>query len=430
MKRADQIKGVLLRAYGPGSGEPDRARMDERILSDASTAMRQAVTANRRPARVSKWRTIMRTKTATLATAAALLVAVLVLTTLDRSAATAWSLEQTISAIEQLRTVQVKGTAIWGPTVGGELVDFDFWIQPPEGESPLKMRFECERRIVVVQGNLAYECRPDEKTARIKHGPDIADLKYWYEAAELSPWLSGDMLETLRLFSDDWQQATQVDADSGKEQIVVTCSYGPSNTSFLIVVDPRSKLIQRVKLWHNLQREGKPDMDAQTFIYNQGVPKGLFELPDGMTVVNERQVDESDALLDKGEHLFHTEKKYAEAIEIYRQVYEKFPDLNNAEAALMMIGLCHRRLGQHDEEIKAYEKAVSEYPDLKGWIESTYFYLGRAYMDIGEREKALDAFEKCLAAGQGIRKPEQFPLKEARECIAQIKNTGDKRPSP
>ncbi|MHC4170599.1 MAG: tetratricopeptide repeat protein, partial [Planctomycetota bacterium] len=196
------------------------------------------------------------------------------------------------------------------------------------------------------------------------------------------------------------------------------------------VVDPKSKLIQRIKLWHNLQREGKPDMDAQTFIYNQGVPEGLFELPEGMTVVNERQVDESEALFDEGEHLFHAEKKYAEAIEIYRQVYEKFPDLNVAETALMMIGLCHRRLGQHDEEIKAYEKAVSEYPDLKGWIEATYFYLGRAYMDIGQRQKALDAFEKCLAAGQGVRKPEQFPLKDARECIAEIKAAQDNRPSP
>jgi tetratricopeptide (TPR) repeat protein len=430
MSRAEETRDLLRMTFAEPTDDSDLSRMDKRILSDASTTMKQAVAANRRLEPASVWRRIMRTKTVKLATAAAVVVAAFVLTTLDRSAGTAWSVEQTIAAIERLRTVQVRGTAIWGPTTGGEVVNFNFWIQPPEGESPLKMRFECEKRIIVVQGNAAYECWPDEKVARIKHGPDIADLKYWYEAAELTPWLTGEMLETLRLFSDDWNQTTQKDADSGKEQIVVTCSYLPGNTSFLIVVDPKSKLIQRIKLWHNLQREGKPDMDAQTFIYNQGVPRGLFELPEGMTVVNESQVDESEALFDKGESLFHNEQKYAEAITVYRQVYEKFPDLNIAETALMMVGLCHRRLGQHDEEIKAYEKAVSEYPNLKGWIESTYFYLGRAYMDIGEQEKALDAFEKCLAAGQGVRKPEQFPLKEARECIAEIKAAQDHRPSP
>jgi tetratricopeptide (TPR) repeat protein len=95
--------------------------------------------------------------------------------------------------------------------------------------------------------------------------------------------------------------------------------------------------------------------------------------------------------------------------------------MNIAETALMMIGICHGRLGQTEKAIEAFQKAVSEYPNLKGWIESTWFYLGCAYMDIGQKEKALDAFEKCLAAGQGVRKPDQFPLKDARENIAKIK---------
>jgi hypothetical protein len=396
--------------------------MDERILSDASTSMKHAVAANRQIYPVSKWRRIMRTRTAKFATAAAVLVAAFVLMTLDRSASTAWSVEQTIAAIEQVKSMQIKGTALWGPDSDPEIVNFNFWIlSPGENSEPLRMRFECEKRIIVVQGNVAYECWPHEKVARIKHGPGIPDLKYWYKAAELSPWLTGEMLETLRLFSDDWNQATQIDSNSDKEQIVVTCSYHPSNTSFLIVVDPKSKLIQNARLWNNLQREGDPDVNAQTFIYNKDIPDELFEIPPGMTIVNEKEIEESRALINQGEDLFHKEKKYAEAIAVYQQVYEKYSDMNIGEEALMMIGLCHRRLGQHEKEIEAYQKAVSEYPSLNGWIEATYFYLGRAYMDIGQKEKALDAFEKCLAAGQGVRKPEQFPLKDARECIAKIK---------
>jgi len=96
--------------------------------------------------------------------------------------------------------------------------------------------------------------------------------------------------------------------------------------------------------------------------------------------------------------------------------------LKIAQTALMMVGLCHDRLGQRDEAIAIFEKAVSEYADLKGWIDATYFYLGRDYQDQGQTAKARAAFENCLKAGEGVRDPNQFPLKDAREAIAQIKS--------
>ena len=139
------------------------------------------------------------------------------------------------------------------------------------------------------------------------------------------------------------------------------------------------------------------------------------------SIVNEKDIEESKALFDQGEHLFHNEKKYAEALGIYQQVYDRFPKLNIAEEALMMIGICHGRLGQPEKAIKAFQKAVSEYPHLKGWIDATYFYLGRAYMDQGQKEKALEAFENCLSAGEGVRDPDKFPLKDARESIDKLK---------
>ena len=429
MNQAEKIKELLRKTFQEAPEVAGLTEMDKRILSDASTSMKQALAANQRIYPISKWKTIMRTKTIKFATAAAVLITVFLLTTLDRSAGTAWSVEQTIAAIEQVKSMHVEGTALWGPDSEPELVNFSFWIlSPGENSEPLRMRFECEKRIIVVKGNIAYECRPDEKVARIKHGPGIPDLKYWYKAAELSPWLTGKMLETLRLFSDDWNQTVRKDTESGQEQIIVTCSYHPSNTSFFIVVDPKSKLMLKAKLWNNLRHEGEPDVHAQTFIYNEDIPDELFEVPPGMTIVNEKEIEESEALFNQGEDLFHKEKKYAEAITVYQQVYEKFPDMNIAETALMMIGICYDWLGQPEKAIEAYEKAVSEYPNLKGWSETTYFYLGCAYLDTGQREKAFDAFEKCLAVGEGVREPEQFPLKDAREYINTIKTEQENRP--
>jgi hypothetical protein len=431
MNRAGKIKKLMRKTFREPTDESGRNRMDERILSDASKSMKQAMAINKRIYPVSIWRKIMKTRTAKLATAAAVFIAAFLLITFDRSASIAWSVEQTIAAIERVESMQIKGITLWGPDSEPELVDFNFWIlSPGENSEPLKMRFECDKRIIVVKGNVAYECRPREKVAKIKHGPGIPDLKYWYKAVELSPWLTGKMLETLRQFSDDWNQTIRKDTESGQEQIIVTCSYHPSNTSFYIVIDPKTKLMLKAKLWNNLHHEGEPDVHAQTFIYNEDIPDKLFEIPPGMTIVNEKEIEESEALFDQGEDLFHKEKKYAEAIAVYQQVYEKYPDQNIAETALMMIGICYDWLGQSEKAIEAYQKALSEYPNRKGWSETTYFYLGCAYLDTGQKEKALDAFEKCLAVGEGVRKPEQFPLKDARECIAEIKAEQDNRPLP
>jgi len=346
----------------------------------------------------------------------------------------AWSVEQTIAAMKKIETLRITGKNL----CGGELVDFECWVAwPGAGEDALRMRYQCgcaRKTTVFVQGGTVYAYSPVENVVRVRDGSTIEELQYWYEGAKLSPWLTGKMLQTLRLLGHGWKQTVETDPATGQEHILIRCSHPPSNISFLLVVDPESKLIERAKLWRNLQWEGEPTVDAQVFTYNPEIPKEWFEfqVPPGTRVITQEAEEqdqvvaererESRALLNQAEHLFHSEEKYVEAIRVYRQVYDRYTETNTAEAALMMIGLCHRRLGEHDEEIKAFEKAVSEYPRLAGWIEATYFYLGRAYLEQGRREKARAAFENCLSAGEGVRAPDEFPLKEARAALAAIRD--------
>jgi len=340
----------------------------------------------------------------------------------DRAAGTAWSVEKTIAAIKELDTLHIKGNALWGHDSDPTPVAFDLWVRfPNEDSEQLRMRFECEKRIFVVQGNTAYECWPDEKVAKIKQGPGIREFKFWYKAAEMSPWLTGKILEIFNLFSDDWKEVEQQDPNTAKKQIVITCSFEPSNNSYSFVVDAESRLVQSCEMWGNLNLEGEPDVDAHTIIYNENVSDTLFEVPAGMKIINQVEDEESRALFDRGEQLFHNENKYAEAMEIYQQVYDKYAHMNVGEEGLMMVGMCYHKLKQQDKAIEVFEKSVKEYSHLKGWIESTWFYLGRAYMDKGQKDKALEAFEECLKAGEEVRRPNEFPLKHARECIAEIK---------
>lgn len=364
---------------------------------------------------------LMRKRQAKFGAVAAVLLIAVAVVSLNRGTSVAWSMEQTIEAIEQVKTLYIEGTVVWPFGAKPEFVPFRFWVQPPTESSPLRMRGELKNHIMIARGDTVYECWTDSKTAHVQYGPDITDLKYWYKAAELAPWVIRQVPEMIQQYTEGWEQSVDRDPDTGRERILATCAYPPSNMSFLLMIDPASKLLYRARLWGNLKCEGEPYLDAQTFVYNQEFPSELFDVPADMTIINEKDSKESRALFNQGEDLFHKGKNYAEAMKTYWQVYNTYPKLNVGEEALMMIGLCHGRLGQHEEAIEVYQKAIREYPLLKGWIDATWFYLGREYFQAGQKEKALEAFENCLAAGEGVRDPEKFPLKDAREAIAGIK---------
>jgi len=427
MSQAEKTKELLRAAFAEPTDDSDLSRMDERILCDASTSMKQAVAADQGVELASVWRRIMRTKRAKLATAAAILIAAFVLTTLDRFSGTAWSVEQTIAAIKKLETLHVKGKCFWGPDSDPEILDFDFWVQLPDEDSEvLKMRFECDKRIVIVEGETAYECRPKEKTVNIVNGSDFAELQIWYKSAEFSPWLTGKMLWVLRQFSDDWKQVVQHDSSTGKKQIRVTCSY-PSDTFYYIVVDAESKLIQTA----TMLKKGMPCVVAQTFTYNQESPPDAFKVPADYNIVNEEDIEESRALYNRAGQLF-VEKKYTEALRLYQQGYERYGSLNNGRVGrdmLYMVGMCYPEIGQFDKMVETFLKYINEYSHLPG-SDHAHYCLGLAYEELGQNEKALEAYEKCLLISEGIDEPDQYSVKSARKHVEKIKAEQDSRPSP
>lgn len=368
----------------------------------------------------------MRTRTAKFATAAAILIAAFVLINLDRSAGTAWSVQQTIAAIKELNTLHIEGKAYWGPDSDPELVDFNFWVQfPNEDSALLKMRFECDKRIVIVQGETAYQCWPKEKVAKIMNGPDIPELQAWYKGAEFSPWLTGKMLWILKQFSDDWTEAVRFDPGTGKKQILVTCSYAPSDTSYSIVVDAESKLIRTARMWLKEQS----CVDAQAFTYNQDVPSDAFKVPVDYNIINEKGIEESQALYKRAGQLFK-DKKFTEALKLYQQGYDQYGSLNNGRVGadmLYMVGMCYPEIGQFDKMVETFLKYIDEYSYLPGY-DHAYYCLGLAYEELGQNEKALEAYEKCLLISEGINEPDQYSIKSARKHIEKIKAEQDNRP--
>ncbi len=113
--------------------------------------------------------------------------------------------------------------------------------------------------------------------------------------------------------------------------------------------------------------------------------------------------------------------EYTEAIEAYQKIYDQNSKWNASEEALMMIGLCYDRLGDKPKALEAFEKAVETFPEAKGFSESTYFYLGSAYEQNGEKEKAIKAYEKAVELCKD-REPYLFPNNEAREQLHKLQS--------
>ena len=412
MRPTDDILRTIKKGLNVAAGADLRRRFLTDVL-DAHEAFRST-------RRFSVWLRVGRTTVRnhrTLATAAAVLLVALAAFCLDRGTNVAWSMDQTVAALRHLKTIHIKGTSLYqsGRT------DFECWMAlPVKKTDPVRMRFEEARGVIVVQGDVAYYWLRKDNEVQIKHGPQLEDLKFWYRASELSPWCTGKVLEMLKLFTDDWHQVIQTDPNTGREQVHVTCSYRPSNTSLSFMVDMETKLVQQGKMWSNLQREGDPGLDAHTFLYDENVPDKVFEfeIPAGAKVVTEGS--ETNVLMRQANGLWEG-GSYAEAVEAFRQVHKQSPDSFEGKLALLHVGACQYRLGRFSDAITAFEDAIPQYPWRDNWLELAYFDLGRAYLNQGQKEKAFEAFEACLAANEERPSLGSGRQRKAREYIAQIK---------
>ncbi len=77
MNKDEKIKELLRRTFQGASDNSALTEMDERILSDASTRMREAVAGNQRVRRIFIWSTIMRNRIIKLTAAAVIIITVL-----------------------------------------------------------------------------------------------------------------------------------------------------------------------------------------------------------------------------------------------------------------------------------------------------------------------------------------------------------------
>ena len=78
MNQNEKIKELLRKSFQESPSRSDLTEIDQRILSNASTHMMNAVTANQRAKNISVWRVIMKSNITKLATAAVVIITIMV----------------------------------------------------------------------------------------------------------------------------------------------------------------------------------------------------------------------------------------------------------------------------------------------------------------------------------------------------------------
>jgi tetratricopeptide (TPR) repeat protein len=400
-----------------------RTRLEEQILrARADRLAKQAGLAWRTPLlRLSSARRLLRR----VPIAAAVALAVGLVATLLHGrgaldgAVPAWALQQSIAALQDVRTVHLSGTQPNGAS-------FECWIKPKGGGDELDcLRFESRDVVAVVLGDTVQAYFPRSGAVEILDGTFENAVRAWHLALQLRPWIGDTLLTELQALATDWQESYGRD-EQGRNCAFVQCGFPPLGISFWFAFDLDTKRVVRARQWENLTHEGRPAFEVDRVIYDQDIPdeRFVFQPPAGARVFDGRTQAEQQALLDEAESLYQ-QHKYHEAIEVYLQIHERYPNWNYASHALMMVGICYEWLGDHDQQLKYLEQAAREYPDLRGWSEATYFYLGAAYCQRGDRERGLQAFKKCVEFCRGVRDPEGFPWKIAREAILKIEESQD-----
>jgi hypothetical protein len=428
----NRIRHLIRAAFPAGPDRSGWTRADDRICADASAALKQTNTNNSRASGARLWRTIMKNRRTRLATAAVIAAAVVLSSVvMDCLVPPAWAIGQTVKALKGVRSMVIRGVGY----DDGDASPFTLWIRPSRsGGEGFDMRFECADQLIVVRGKKAWVHLADKNVVMIYDDVTTSygmmrDLRWWYDFAHLNPWVTGKVLAAAKHVAENWEEVYGVDERTGRDSVFVTCTYKPES-SFWFVCDLETKLIVEAKYWNwsSPDPEGPPACHATSFSYNEDLDDALFDfqIPEGVRIIDkakERKArQEEQVLSDRAERL-HMEGKYAEAIDVYQQVHDRFPKLNNgvsASTALEMMGRAYRQLGEPAKAVEVLQKLLAEYGYLEG-CESTYYVLGRAYLDMGDEEKALEAFEHCLDLGKGRREPDQYTLKQAREQIRQLK---------
>jgi len=94
------------------------------------------------------------------------------------------------------------------------------------------------------------------------------------------------------------------------------------------------------------------------------------------------------ALMEKAETLYHKQKNYIPAIDVYKTIIENMPDSSYVPSATLMLGLAYGHVKQAEKQLEAFENTVKKYQDS-----TSHLYLAMAYQNQDKYKEALEQYK-------------------------------------
>jgi hypothetical protein len=246
----------------------------------------------KQPRQIKFWRIIMKSQVTKLATAAVIIIAVvLTVTILDRTVTPAWAIEDTVKALDHFNGIYLSGVlSVPINDIGGgdDLVlrdsgnmSVEFWMQAnKENTRSENYRIEAgDGTVWTVCNKMTYRYDPGSNTVRVHSGRGI----------EMSFWPNGDFLSKLKEVMQDWKVMYGKDAATGRDYAFISFSNPSQNQSWSLEIDLETNLPVRAKGWNNIRREGTPSINLSRIIFFKELPDEIFEfeIPKGTAVIEE-----------------------------------------------------------------------------------------------------------------------------------------------
>jgi len=269
------------------------------------------------------WRIIMNSRITKLATAAVLTLAVVLgVTLIDRSATPAYAVDQTIAAIQTIRTLHLRVTGNENGIENNEYTEA--WIKCDATGRMTNLRVNIYEGLVNEGGEGQYHAVWNNGVDKIWKPSENKLFIYRVNDTEAR------MNDFAKRYDPKFMQHKLYDASQNKEQFNVTIDDSEhegfiyvevldrDNKSRLeLLVDPETKLVAQLDEYDLDKQGGKLTMRVEFLAYNQPIDPELFEFND---------IPEDVLVIDKAHELLGIKKEamsdHEVAVEVVRQCLE------------------------------------------------------------------------------------------------------------
>ncbi|MBN1765341.1 MAG: tetratricopeptide repeat protein, partial [Sedimentisphaerales bacterium] len=195
--------------------------------------------------------------------------------------------------------------------------------------------------------------------------------------------------ELLITLSDRLAASDEAEARKTAEQILrYVLNKDPENTDAMLTLATLLQLMNRVD-------------ESAEYYYNI-----LERMPDNLIAIN-------NLAWILCEHL----NKYQQALELARRGLNQKPDYIDL---IDTRGVVYYRLGEHEKAIRDFNKCIELFPTLAPGIAGSYFHLGRAQAQIGQKYKALKNLKQGLEINNNTGGLSEADLNEAQRLYDEL----------